>query len=698
MTKKTLGLFLLCGSVAMAETVTIEKMVVEGATGNEAAKSISKDELKTTRQTDLGEMLNETLPEITHVRASGIGNDVILRGQKKDNINVTIDGAKVCGACPNRMDPPAMHVSSSQIEKVEVKEGPFDVANFGSLAGAINVVTKDPQKGFGGEISATGGSFGYQKGSVTVEGGNDMIQVLAGYSSESSDQYEDGDGKTLVEQVDEKAKMATDKYQESEKDNKAFTRTSQWAKLVVTPSDKQKLTLNYFGDSADDVLYPAFGMDAQVDKTTMYGAKYEINDLSSLSEKVKVEYYSSLVEHEMGNEFRRYDADDGGLNTVVWRTHAVDASINGMRLENTFPLDNHKVVVGLDSSLRNWDGHCQSEPTDSFMQTRIPNVDTKNSAIYAKLQSVIGNYNINAGIRYDQTTVEADSKKIDNASAMTPINTAINSVFDAYDTKQEYTNMSANVVAKYNYSETSSVFMGLGQSVRVPDAQELYFIAYGKKPTDGTLTWMRQGNPDLDPTINRELDLGYEGAYGDTSLKATVFYSKLTDYIYAHKEGMNLTFDNIDASIYGGDLKVETFWNDAISTQLGMAYQKGTKDDALDGQKDKDMAEIPPMKTRLAVKYDDTTHFAMLEAINAADQITDKDNGEEDIDGYTILNLKGGHDFGNGIGVSAGIDNLTDETYAANNAYVGRGLISGTDVMVLNEPGRYVYATVSYKF
>jgi len=211
---------------------------------------------------------------------------------------------------------------------------------------------------------------------------------------------------------------------------------------------------------------------------------------------------------------------------------------------------------------------------------------------------------------------------------------------------------------------------------------------------------MRQGNPDLNPTINQEVDMGYEGAFGATSLKATVFYSKLTDYIYAHKEGMNLTFDNIDASIYGGDLKVETFWDDAISTQLGMAYQKGTKDEALDGQKDKDLAEIPPMKTRLAVKYDNTVHFAMLEAINAANQITDKDNGEQEIDGYTIVNLKGGHDFGNGIGVNVGIDNLTDQTYAVNNAYVGRGLISSTtgDVMVLNEPGRYVYATVSYKF
>lgn len=687
MTKKALGLLLLCGSVAMAETVTIEKMVVEGAAEESAAKKISKDELKTTRQMDLGEMLYEVLPEITHVRASGVGNDIILRGQKKDNINVTIDGAKVCGACPNRMDPPAMHVSSSQIEKVEVKEGPFDVANFGSLAGAINVVTKDPKKGLGGEISATGGSFGYQKGTVMVEGGNDMVQAMVGYSSESSDQYEDGEGKTLVEQVDAIAANAGDKYKTTEKDRKAFTRTSQWAKVVVTPSDEQKLTLNYFGDSADDVLYPAFQMDAQIDKTTMFGAKYELNDMSSLSEKLKVEYYSSLVEHEMGTEFRN------SSNTAsMYRTHAVDASISGMRLENTFPLNDHKLIVGLDSSLRNWNGNCESEPTRTLKQVRIPDVDTKNSAVYAKLNSMIGNYTINAGIRYDQTTITANEDRIALAPA--------NPVQSYYSGKEEndYTNMSANVVAKYNYSDTSGVFLGVGQSVRVPDAQELYFISVKDHDSNSSTPpiWMRKGNPDLNPTINQEVDLGYEGVHGDTSLKATVFYSKLTDYIYAYKDGMALTFTNIDATIYGGDLKVETYWDDAISTQLGMAYQKGTKDES--SADDKDLPEIPPMKTRLAVKYDNTVHFAMLEAINAAAQEIDEDGNEQDIDGYTTFNIKGGHNFTNGISVSVGIDNLTDETYAVNNSYVGRGLISGTDVMVLNEPGRYVYATASYRF
>ena len=175
---KNFTLLSLAAVAALAtEPVTIQKITVEADGDKTDVKSVSADEIvKFSRQSDLGEMLSQTLPEITHVRASAVGNDIILRGFKKDNINVTIDDAKVCGACPNRMDPPAMHVSSSQIASVEVQEGPFDVTQAGSLGGAINVVTKDPQKGVHGEVSATLGSFDYRKIGATLEAGNDAVQ------------------------------------------------------------------------------------------------------------------------------------------------------------------------------------------------------------------------------------------------------------------------------------------------------------------------------------------------------------------------------------------------------------------------------------------------------------------------------------------------------------------------------------------
>ena len=100
---------------------------------------VSGEEVKSA---DLADALNKALPGISLVRRSGIANDVILRGQKKDNINITIDNAKVYGACPNRMDPPTSHILTNNVESIDIIEGPYDVENFGTLSGAVKITTR----------------------------------------------------------------------------------------------------------------------------------------------------------------------------------------------------------------------------------------------------------------------------------------------------------------------------------------------------------------------------------------------------------------------------------------------------------------------------------------------------------------------------------------------------------------------------
>ncbi|HLD22853.1 MAG TPA: hypothetical protein VJA83_02855, partial [Sulfuricurvum sp.] len=90
---KKFSLLSLAAVAALAtEPVTIQKITVEASAPKGDTKSINTDEIvKFSRQSDLGEMLSGSLPEITHVRTSAIGNDIVLRGFKKDNLNITID-------------------------------------------------------------------------------------------------------------------------------------------------------------------------------------------------------------------------------------------------------------------------------------------------------------------------------------------------------------------------------------------------------------------------------------------------------------------------------------------------------------------------------------------------------------------------------------------------------------------------------
>lgn len=660
------SLLSLAAVVALAsEPVAIQKITVEASSKKADSKNVEADEMvKFSRQSDLAEMLSQTLPEITHVRNSAIGNDIILRGFRKDNLVITIDNAKVCGACPNTMDPPSMHISSAQIASVEVQEGPFDVTQFGSLGGKINVITKDPQKGIHGEVSTTLGSFDYRKLSTTLEGGNDKVQALVGFSRETSGQYKDGDGNTLVEQTNLLTTNAMQKYKTSSQDANAYERNNYWTKIVGNISDNQKLTMSYFGDRADDILYPRYRMDAQVDDTDMFNLKYQLSNLSDFSDELKVEAYHSKVTHVMGTDFR------AGATTVNNTMVApVDATIQGASVENSLTIADTKVSIGLDGSVRNWNGTSgpKINPTTKIL---LPDVDTKNIALYAKVLKKVGNYDLSGGIRYDDTSINANQILIP---------TAID---------KDYNNLSANLLAKYNYTLTTNVFIGIGQSVRVPDAKELYW------PTAAG------AHDNLNETKNREIDMGAEHTFGNVRIKGTAFYSDLKDYIYAYKSGANTTWKNIDATIVGFDLQNDIALNNEWRIDTGIAYQKGTKKDPSQlAQTDKDLAEIPPMKGRAALVFDNNVHYAMAELIGATSQIIDENNGEKDIGGYSILNLKYGAELGHGFSLMTGINNFFNRTYAVSNSYVGNEFLTDGGIpLVLNEPGRNFYATLSYKF
>ncbi|MGB3962593.1 MAG: TonB-dependent receptor plug domain-containing protein, partial [Sulfurimonas sp.] len=149
---------------------------------------------------DLAQALSTSVPSIDMSRRSGIANDIFIRGQKRDNISIEVDGTKICGACPNRMDPPVSHILANQIDEIEVIEGPYDVETFGTMSGGLKITTKKPTKELHGELNLAAGSWDYRKLGFTASGGNDLVRVLVSASQETSDQYRDGDGNTLSQQ------------------------------------------------------------------------------------------------------------------------------------------------------------------------------------------------------------------------------------------------------------------------------------------------------------------------------------------------------------------------------------------------------------------------------------------------------------------------------------------------------------------
>jgi len=674
--KKTIYLSMVC-MVALQAGETLDDIDVVEELTTEVVRNVSGEEVKSA---DLAEALNDTVPSVSLIRRSGIANDVTLRGQKRDNITVTIDGAKVCGACVNRMDPPTSHVVTHAIDDVEIVEGPFDVEEFGTLSGGIKVKTRKPSQELSGDVSLNAGSFGYQKASGTISGGTDNVRVLFSASTETGEQYEDGDGNNFAEQLEnytEGTTAAPYNYSDQYRDMDAFEKTMYMGKIFIDPTENQEIRLSYTANRSDDVLYPSSKMDAIYDDSDVFNAEYTLKNLGSFSKKLDLQVYNSQVEHPMSTEYRVAGEDS-------YMVHKLTTEMTGAKLKNSMDVaGNREITYGIDTSERNWDGHyfMGSKSTGMYKETgiSIDDVDTDNVGVFVKCKRDLGKVKLAWGARYDDTSIDTKS---------------------ATEPDQDYQGFTGNVLLSYAPQGDVNYFIGAGKSNRVPDARELYNTKY-MKTDDGSVMRIVNGNPNLDQTSNYEADVGVEKFFDKGQIKVKTFYSKLKDYIYYNASLKKNNFENIDATVYGVELSGSYMVSDALSLDAGLAYKRGEKDDQPTGQTDTDLADISPLKINATATYDYDDQGSVALSMVARDKWRDydSDNGEQELDGYAVFNFKTTREFDNGLALTAGVDNILDKTYAITNTYKDLILMTdGGDTMLINEPGRYMYLNAKYQF
>jgi iron complex outermembrane receptor protein len=684
--KKAICLSLVCAVWVCAAEKKLETIDVETNVDTELIKDVSGEDIKSA---DLGEALFKQSASVSLVRRSGIANDIILRGQKKDNINVTIDGAKIYGACPNRMDPPVSHVLTNNIDYIEINEGPYNVEDFGVLSADVKIHTIEPEEEFHGDVNLGLGSWGYKKAAMSASGAiTENVKFLISASTETGGQYEDGDGNDFAGQIDREiakgAVPASTQYQPQYRDMDAFEKKTVLAKLFWNITENQDLKLSYTGNRSDNVLYPSSPMDALYDDSDIFDIEYTAKDLGKYSKELDVQLYQSQVDHPMSTKYRLTATMDSnpmmpGIQTA-YMTHALTTQMQGARIKNSFDVDNHTITGGVDYSLRNWDGRYYKNDIalpEKFFHS-IWDVDTKNTALFLKDSVKIDKMVLDMGLRYDDTTItSANNTQQDN----------------------DYNELNGYLFATYNMDEKTAFFAGFGKSSRVPDAKELYWIGSMGNSI---------GTPNLEATINNEFDIGLEKKFDNATVKAKAFYSQLDNFIAYNSNNLNMmgepvnAYENVDASIYGFELSGTYIATSTLYFDYGMAYQRGEKDAPLIGQTGTNMPEIPPFKFNGSVNYDYDETLAFKAELIASDAWThfDVENGEQALDAYGIVNLKGTKEWG-AFALTLGVDNLFDKTYAVSNTYNDLILLptAGNNfVMLMNEPGRYLYTNLQYKF
>ena len=128
----------------------------------------------------------------------GALSNIVIRGYQRENLMITFDGAPYFGATPFRSDAPPFIVNNSDISKIVVTKGPYNLAYPGGTGGSIEVSSPDNPKRFSARSSFSYGSYDAVNGTAYVAVGNQLADFSAGYRGRSSGVPEAGGGVPLV--------------------------------------------------------------------------------------------------------------------------------------------------------------------------------------------------------------------------------------------------------------------------------------------------------------------------------------------------------------------------------------------------------------------------------------------------------------------------------------------------------------------
>ncbi len=649
----------------------LETVVITADAIEDEQQKIESRELRSHKVVDLAEILSDELIEVQMIRKSGYGNEVSVRGFGQENIKVLLDGGILEGACGSRKDPSLSHINILTVKKLTVQEGPFDVTKPGCLGGYIDVVTKKPEQGFQGEVLGKIGSYGFHSGGFTTTGGSENIQWLFGYNFSESDQYEDGSGERLWSVREGLAAS----YNEAGRDAMAFQKHDVWGKLQFMPSENNTILLEHAYGKADDILTPRVVFDTEEELTNLTKAGWEIRNLGNLSEKLTLSFYRNEVDHYPFQGYR---------NVAVPKNNKVESVITGGAIQNVTETGFATLTYGLDWYHRDWWGEVYNSLTgDKLNDYLIPSVKSLNMGGYVKIDRNFDNWSLGLGLRYDRFRQEAD-KDLVFTSAVTDENRKVDHL------------LGGHVSVKYYLNDEVMLFGGLGRSYRTPTSSERYI--------QGNPAFF--GNPNLKPTANTEFDMGFTYERGGVKFQTKGFYSSLKDYVYQESSFAGYkSYTNIDAHIWGGDIKASVDVSDTFSLEGGLAYHKGVKDSFSENNNDDDLGQMAPLKGILALNYNSDKNLGKQERgligsvewvhANASKDI-DIDAGEKSLEAWDIMNLRMGYRF-KSYTLNVGMDNVFDKKYTVANSYEW-DVIGGTGAnpAIVNEPGRFAYATVGY--
>ncbi|KAA3613892.1 MAG: TonB-dependent receptor [Calditrichaeota bacterium] len=664
-------------SFAMQESIlkSVEEIIVEAdRADNGLGFEVSSAMLKANTPDDIGDFFRE-IPNTSAIKKGAFCADPVIRGTTGEQLNLQVDnGIKIVGGCPNRMDPATAHMQSEDLQKIEVITGPYSVRFGPNMSGLVNMVMQKPENYSQFEIHSSfeGGYETISEGSksrFTVNGGNNQLNFYLNAGIKNFKDYEDAKGNVIP------ANYEAQDY--------SF-------KTGYNFLSNHRLQFSARESRHKDVSYPALPMDAENTDTHIYALDYLMQGHSERLSTIQAKIYMANVEHLMGN-LQRTDRTMDGISDTETKNFGAR-----FEMQLTLPaLD--QLYIGSEFYSLNMDGLRTRSGIVGTMMEGIkfeekiwPDAQQTHLGVFSEAKKSFSyDFLFSAGLRFDADSYQGDD-----------FDDIFLSFYPGVNTSVDFDNVSFHGGVEYLLKQGQAISLKAGQGVRSPAIKELYINRFNT----GNDGFEYLGNPLLEPEQNRQLDLTYSAQGDKYRLAATVFYSKMENYISAEfapdipvvmktVPGVKQIINIDEAERKGGEFKLDYNLTPALSISNIFAYTHGQNITT-----DEPLMEIPPFEYKLSANYNfGSKNFIRINGRIVAEQTRISDSFKEtETPGFNVWDVSTGYEIYNNFSLIAGVENVFDTWY---REHLNRRLkYTGMAGQYFYEPGRNVYLYLKYEF
>jgi len=602
-------------------------------------------------------------------------------------------------------------IDSSIISDLIVIKGPY-AARYGPGFSFIDVQFMPSPRYDGpewhGRTSANFQTNGEQwSGRQSLFGGSTDWGLRVGYGHRTGSDYDDGDGENIPSS-----------YKSRDVD----------VALGFDLSEHSRIEISYLRLDQTGVEFPGQIFDIEFLVTDAYKFRYELDD-SMCFDQLSVEGWYNRTRFE-GNAqrhgkrrqipelqcppapapcFSGAPVGAGGVLGFIGFTD-VDSMSTGYRIAGTWgDPECGQLTIGTDlryteQELYEFDSFQFEVGAGSgiFIPTTnvnfpIPRSHQSNPGLFAEYSMPVDDcLTINAGSRLDwvSANLEGDTRGRSRAVLRGILDPnprdGEQPVFD-----QDFALAAAFVSAEYKMNDCVTATAGFGHAERPPTLTELYAV-------DPFLAILQQGfstvrgNPELDPELLWQVDLGFRSDFGNFRGAVSGFYAWVNDYITYEALGtlvgvpdaLVVRFVNTDwATLSGGEISGEydlcQHWTSfaTLSYVEGRDHSHGVRGIGVFRQSGEEpLPGIAPLESRLGVRLHEPSEKPRWGIELTARVVDNQDRVassllERETPGFTTFDLRSYWQATDTLLLVAGVENFADKDYREHlDLRTGRGV------------------------